>query len=203
MIEKNVLTDFNKKISEPVIDSTAYIHPFAAVIGNVTIGNNVFVAPMAVIRGDEGQPIYIGADSNVQDGVVIHALETESHGKVIEKNLCEAGGKKYAVYAGNRVSVAHQAQIHGPAVILDDTFIGMKSFIFRSYISEQCVIEPAAVIMNVTIPRHRYVTAGSVIKTQKQADDLPSITDDYAFKDLNKNVVFVNTSLTRAYLLSR
>jgi len=34
------------------------------------------VSPMASIRGDEGMPVYIGNDSNVQDGVVIHGLET-------------------------------------------------------------------------------------------------------------------------------
>jgi carbonic anhydrase/acetyltransferase-like protein (isoleucine patch superfamily) len=52
MIEKNVKTDFSSKISEPVIDAGTYIHPLAAVIGNVILGNNVMVAPTACVRGD-------------------------------------------------------------------------------------------------------------------------------------------------------
>ena len=83
MIEKNVQTDFCSKVSEPVIDPTTYVHPLASVIGNVTLGKNIMVSPTAAIRGDEGQPIFIGDDSNVQDGVVLHGLETEMNGKPV------------------------------------------------------------------------------------------------------------------------
>ena len=57
MIGKNVKTDFSSKVCDPVIDPTAYVHPLGAVIGNVIIGKNVFVAPFAAVRGDEGQPL--------------------------------------------------------------------------------------------------------------------------------------------------
>jgi carbonic anhydrase/acetyltransferase-like protein (isoleucine patch superfamily) len=85
MIEKNVKTDFSAKVSEPVIGAGTFVHPLAAVIGNVILGNNVMVAPTACVRGDEGQPLYVGNETNVQDGVVIHALETELDGKSVEK----------------------------------------------------------------------------------------------------------------------
>ena len=200
MIEKNVVTDFSARITEPVIDPTTYVHPLAAVIGNVILGKHIMVSPMASIRGDEGQPLYIGDHSNVQDGVVIHALETELDGKPVEKNLCEVSGRKYAVYVGNRVSLAHQVQIHGPAVVMDDTFVGMKTLVFRSSVGKQCVIEPGVILMGVSVPDGRYVPAGSVIKTQEQADHLPVITDDYPMKTLNKGVVHVNTALAKGYL---
>lgn len=200
MIEKNVMTDFSAKISEPVIDHTTYVHPLAAVIGNVILGKHIMVSPAASIRGDEGQPLYIGDNSNVQDGVVIHALETEMEGKPVEKNLYEVSGKKYAVYVGNRVSLAHQVQIHGPAVVMDDTFVGMKSLVFRSRVGTGCVLEPGVILMGVTVPDGRYVPAGSVIKTQEQADQLPVITDGYPMKTLNKGVVHVNTALAKGYL---
>ena len=200
MIEKNVLTDFCAKVSEPVIDSTTYVHPLAAVIGNVILGKHIMVSPMASVRGDEGQPLSIGDHSNVQDGVVIHALETELDGKPVEKNLYEVNGRKYAVYVGTRVSLAHQVQIHGPAVVMDETFVGMKSLVFKSFVGKQCVIEPGVILLGVTVPDGRYVPAGSVIRTQEQADQLPVITDDYPFKTLNKGVVHVNTALAREYL---
>lgn len=200
MIEKNVMTDFSSTVSEPVIDPSTYVHPLAAVIGNVTLGKNIMVSPMASIRGDEGQPLHVGDNSNVQDGVVIHALETEMNGKPVEANIYEVNGKKYAVYIGQRVSLAHQVQVHGPAVIQDETFVGMKVLVFKSYVGKQCVIEPGAILMGVTIPDHRYVPAGSVINKQEDADSLPAITEDYPMKSLNKSVVHVNTSLAKGYL---
>ncbi|TFG83094.1 MAG: carbonic anhydrase [Spirochaetales bacterium] len=200
MIGKNVTSDFSARVSEPVIDPSSYVHPLAAVIGNVLLGKNIMVAPTASVRGDEGQPIYVGDDSNVQDGVVIHALETEVDGKPVEKNLYEVSGKKYAVYVGSRVSLAHQAQIHGPAVVMDDTFVGMKVLVFKSFVGRNCVIEPAVVLMGVNVADGRYVPVGSVIKTQLEADMLPSITPDYPLKDMNKGVVHVNKALAKGYL---
>jgi carbonic anhydrase len=200
MIEKNVKTDFCAKVSAPSIGLGTFVHPLAAVIGNVILGNNVMVAPTACVRGDEGQPLHVGDDSNVQDGVVIHALETELDGKTVEKNLLEVNGKKYAVYVGNRVSLAHQVQIHGPAAVMDDTFVGMKVLVFKSFVGKNCVIEPGVVLMGVKVADGRYVPVGSVIKTQAEADALPMITADYPLKDMNKGVLHVNKALARGYL---
>jgi len=203
MIEKNVKTDFSSKISEPVIGAGTFVHPLAAVIGNVILGNNVMVAPTACVRGDEGQPLHVGDDSNVQDGVVIHALETELDGKPVEKNLMEVEGQKYAVYIGKRISLAHQVQIHGPAVVMDDTFVGMKVLVFKSFVGRNCVIEPGAILMGVKVADGRYVPAGSIVKTQAEADALPVITADYPMKEMNKGVLHVNKALAKGYLASK
>jgi carbonic anhydrase/acetyltransferase-like protein (isoleucine patch superfamily) len=200
MIGKNVTADFSAKVTEPDIDPSTYVHPLASVIGNVYLGKNIMVSPTASIRGDEGQPLFVGDDSNVQDGVVIHALETEMNGIPVAKNLCEVDGCKYAVYVGKRVSLAHQAQIHGPAVVLDDTFVGMKSLVFKSAVGRHCVLEPGVILMGVRVADHRYVPAGSVVKTQADADALPEITDEYPLKALNRGVVHVNRTLARGYL---
>ena len=202
MIGKNVLTDFNTRVSEPEIDPSTFVHPLASVIGRVILGKNIMVSPMASLRGDEGQPLFIGDDSNVQDGVIIHALETELNGKQVEQNLYTVNGEKYAVYIGERVSLAHQVQIHGPAVVHDDTFVGMKSLVLKSLVGHGCVIEPGSLLMGVTVSDHRYIPAGSVIKTQKDADNLPEITKDYPMKDMNRGVIHVNVSLAKGYLAS-
>lgn len=200
-IRPNVAGSFNPTIERPVIDHEAYIDPMASVIGNVEIGSMVYVAPFASIRGDEGQGIYIGENTNVQDGVVIHALETLDNGEVIEKNLAEYGGKKYAVYIGNNISLAHQSQIHGPASVDDGTFIGMQALIFKARVGKNVVVEPGARLLNgVVVADGRYVPAGLVVSTQEQADKLPQITDDYPLKDLNKGVLHVNEQLAEGYL---
>ena len=193
MIHKNISGH------QPVIETSAYVHPLAAVIGNVFIGKRVMVSPCASVRGDEGQPLFIGDESNVQDGVVIHALETDHEGKEIEQNLVEWDEKKYAVYIGIRVSLAHQAHIHGPAFVGDYTFVGMKSLVFKSRVGTHCVIEPGCIILGVSIASGRYVPAGTTLKDQAAADNLPLITDDYTFKSINKEVVRVNTGLADGY----
>ncbi len=199
IIHKNVITDFSPEAVDPVIDATAYVHPLGAVIGNVIIGRRVLVSPFASVRGDEGQPLHVGDDSNVQDGVIIHALETFHQGKPKESNMVEVGGKKYAVHVGSRVSLAHQVQIHGPASVGDDTFVGMQSLVFRSKIGTGCVIEPGCIIMGVTVPSCRYVPAGTTLKEQSKADSLPAIDDSYPLKELNAGVVHVNTRLAVEY----
>lgn len=199
MVHTNVHTDFNPTVEFPTIDASAYVHPQASVIGNVTIGKRVLIAPQAAVRGDEGQPIFIGDESNVQDGVVLHALETESHGKAVEKNLMEVGGKKYAVYIGQRVSLAHQSQVHGPAVVEDDTFVGMQALVFKARVGKNCVLEPRALLMGVTLAAGRYVPAGTVLTKQADADTMPEITDDYPFKTINQGVLHVNTKLANGY----
>jgi carbonic anhydrase/acetyltransferase-like protein (isoleucine patch superfamily) len=199
-VRANVAASFNSEINSPQVDATAYIHPMASVIGNVIIGERVFVAPVASIRGDEGQPIYIGNESNVQDGVVLHALETEKDGEAIEKNLIPVEDKKYAVYVGNQVSLAHQSQVHGPAKIGDGTFIGMQALVFKAQVGKNCVIEPGAKVLGgVKIADGRYVPAGTVVNTQEAADKLPEIIDTYPFKNLNKSVIEVNTQLADGY----
>lgn len=196
------INSFTSKVSRPNLDkATDYIHPTASIIGNVEIGHKVFVAPNASIRGDEGTPLHIGNQTNVQDGVVIHALETEEAGHPVPEHLLEEhrNHKRYAVYIGDRVSLAHQSQVHGPAIIEDDTFVGMQALVFNSIVDEKCVLEPGAKIIGVHVPPHRYVKAGEVISSQIKADQLPEINASYKFKDINKAVVNVNTQLAVTY----
>jgi len=199
MIHKNVITDFSSEVWEPQIDGSAFVHPLAAVIGGVIIGRRVMVSPGASVRGDEGRPLFIGNESNVQDGVVIHALETEQNGIAIEGNRVAVAGRKYAVHIGERVSLAHQCQIHGPALIGSDTFVGMKSLVLMARVGSGCVIEPCCLVMGVTIADGRYVPAGTVLTKQRDADSLPAITADYALKEINRSVVHVNVSLADGY----
>lgn len=195
----NVKTSFNHHIVYPEIHPTAYVHPLGAAIGNIYLGKRVMVAPCASVRGDEGSPIYVGDYSNVQDGCVIHALETFDGSHEVNKNLYEVNGKKYAVYIGKNVSMAHQSQVHGPAVVGNNVFVGMQALVFRSVIGSGCVIEPGAKIVGVKVPDGRYVPMGAVVNKQEEADKLPMITDTYVFKNLNKGVVHVNTQLADGF----
>ena len=189
-IMPNPVTSFTPNRYMPLLMPNDAIHPQASVIGDVIIGRDVNIAPFASVRGDEGTPIYIGEGSNVQDGVVIHGLK---HGRV------NHDGQEYSVYVGKDVSLAHQSQVHGPAKIGDNVFVGMQSFVYKSEIGNNVVIEPAAKVIGVKVADNRYVPAGEVIKTQEQADKLPVITPEYANKDMNHEVVEVNKELAYSY----
>lgn len=189
-IMPNPITSFTPQRIIPLVANGSAIHPQASIIGNVIISPEVNVAPFASIRGDEGTPIYIGRGTNVQDGVVIHGLKD---GRVTHNNA------EYSVYVGNNTSLAHQAQVHGPAKIGNNVFAGMQSFIYKSEIGDNVVIEPTAKVIGVKVASDRYVPAGEIIKTQEQADKLPVIDQNYANKDLNHEVVEVNKELAYSY----
>jgi carbonic anhydrase/acetyltransferase-like protein (isoleucine patch superfamily) len=195
----NVLTTFNPDVNIPKFTASSFVDPMASVIGDVELGGEVFVAPFASIRGDEGQPISVGDESNVQDGVVIHALETLVHGQPMPGRTYEVNGRQYAVYIGKRVSLAHQSQVHGPARVDDDVFVGMQALVFKSWIGRGSVIEPGAKVIGVIVPPGRYVPAGTVLTDQKLADKLPEITEAYPFAGLNEAVVHVNTIFAEQY----
>ncbi|MCD4703536.1 MAG: carbonic anhydrase [Methanosarcinaceae archaeon] len=200
-ITANPITSWNRTPIYPIIDNTAYIHPYATVIGEVKIGSDVMVCPHASIRADEGTPIHIGEQSNVQDGVVLHGLETlDPVGKEIAPNNVEFGEGHYSIYIGERVSLAHQSQIHGPALIGDDTFVGMQAFVFKARVSDRCVLEPGSRIIGVDIPPGRYVSAGAVVTSQEEADMLPEVHPEYPYRNTNEAVVKVNIELARGYM---
>jgi carbonic anhydrase len=198
-IHSNVRATFNPTETSPDIHWSAYIHPLAAVIGNVHLGKKVMVAPAASVRGDEGQPIWVGDEVNIQDCVVLHALETEVEGKLVPEAVVEVDGQYYGVHIANRVSLAHQCQVHGPASIGEESFIGMQALVFKATVGKHCVVEPKALVMGVKVADGRYVPAGAIITTQSQADNLPFITAEYPLRRLNSAVVHVNTQLATGY----
>lgn len=195
----NVCTTFNQYLAIPEVDPTAYVHPLASVIGKISIGKRVMVSPCASIRGDEGSPICIDDFANIQDCCVVHALETQEGGKDVENNNYLYNGQKYAVYIGKDTSMAHQSQVHGPAIVGNNVFVGMQALVFKSRIGDNVVIEPGAKVVGVEVAANHYVPMGMIVKTQEDADLLPEITDDYAFKNLNSGVVHVNIQLADGY----
>ncbi|RXT05250.1 carbonic anhydrase [Ammoniphilus sp. CFH 90114] len=198
-IQENTETTFNLNKDYPTIHPSSYIHPHASVIGQVHIGQTVFIAPFVSIRGDEGLKIHIGNRSNVQDGVVVHGLKNFEYGGNIGQNSVFVDDEPYSVHIGERVTLAHQSQVHGPTRVEQDVFIGMQALVFNSYIEEGAVLEPGCRVIDVTIPKNRYVSAGRIITNQAEADRLPEITPDYRYYNFNQRVTDVNQELASGY----
>ncbi|MDJ1182394.1 ribulose bisphosphate carboxylase small subunit [Roseofilum casamattae] len=182
-------TPWSQNLAEPQVDTTAFVHSFSNIIGDVSIGANVLIAPGTSIRADEGFPFHIGDRTNVQDGVVIHGLE---EGRAIGDD-----GKEYSVWIGNNASITHMALIHGPAYVGDDCFIGFRSTVFNARIGKGCIVMMHTLIQDVEIPPGKYVPSGSIITNQQQADRLPDVQEsDVAFA---RHVVGVNEALRAGY----
>lgn len=103
------------------IDDKAWVAPSASVIGNVKLSSGSSVWFNAVIRGDNDR-ILIGANSNVQDGAVLHA---------------DPG---IPLTVGRGVTVGHKAMLHG-CEIGDYSLIGMNAVVLnRARIGHHCLI---------------------------------------------------------------
>jgi carbonic anhydrase/acetyltransferase-like protein (isoleucine patch superfamily) len=125
-----------------MIHSTAFIAPTACVMGAVTLEAESSVWYQAVLRGDLG-PIVIGAQSNIQDGAVVH---------VDEGAPCTIG---------RRVGVGHRVILHG-CIVEDDCLIAMGSVLLNqvrigtgsvvaagAVVPEGMVVPPGSLVMGV------------------------------------------------------
>lgn len=105
----------------PVVDPSSFVHPTAAVTGNVIIGKDVYIGPGAALRGDWGG-IIIENGCNVQENCVIHMFPG------------------ITVILREGAHIGHGAIIHG-AVIGRNSLIGMNSVIMDNVeIGEECIV---------------------------------------------------------------
>jgi carbonic anhydrase/acetyltransferase-like protein (isoleucine patch superfamily) len=119
-----------------------FIHPDAIVIGDVVLGEKASIWPLAVIRADNDR-IRIDAESNVQDGAVLHA---------------DPG---FPCIIGKRVTIGHRAIVHG-ATVEDECLIGMGAVVLNgavigagslvgagAVVKEGMIVPPGSVVLGV------------------------------------------------------
>jgi len=156
----------------PVLDKSpswgenCFIAPNATIVGDVVMGNNCSVWFNAVIRGDVNS-ISIGNDSNIQDGAVIHATY-----------------QKASTSIGNRVSVGHNAIVHG-CTLKDHVLVGMGAIVMDDVVVEEyCIIAAGSVVLERTICESGFLYAGTPAKkikpvTEEQRALLNKLPDNY------------------------
>ena len=139
----------------PIFGSNCFLADNAVVVGEVTMGNNCTVWFNAVLRGDV-HSISIGDDTNIQDGAIVHCTY-----------------QKAKTTIGNKVSVAHNAIIHG-CTIEDNVLIGMGAIVMDdAVIGSGSVIAAGAIVLPGT-----KVEAGSIyagIPAKKVKDTGPEM----------------------------
>lgn len=137
---------------KPVVHKTAFIHPQAALTGNVIIGENVYIGPGAAIRGDWGK-IVIKDGANVQENCTIHMFPG------ITVTLEEGA------------HIGHGAIIHG-AHVGKNCLVGMNAVVMDHVnIGNECIIGALAFLKEgMEIPK-RKVVVGNPAKIVKDVSD--------------------------------
>lgn len=143
---------FEFKGFKPVIHERAFIHPLAAVTGNVIIGKDVYVGPGAAIRGDWGG-IIIEDGCNVQENCTLHMFP----------------GVTMTLHKG--AHIGHGAIIHG-ANIGENVLIGMNAVIMDHVeIGKESIIGALCFVKANEVIPERSLVVGNPGKVIKQVSD--------------------------------
>ncbi len=143
---------YSYKGYKPVIHESAYIHPLAAVTGNVIIGKDVYIGPGAAIRGDWGK-IIIEDGCNVQENCTIHMFPGVT--VVLEEGA----------------HVGHGAIIHG-SHLGKNCLVGMNAVVMDNVkIGAGCIVGALAFIKEGTEIPDRKVVVGNPAKIVKDVSD--------------------------------
>ncbi|MBI3790421.1 MAG: transferase hexapeptide repeat family protein [Gemmatimonadetes bacterium] len=148
----------------PVVHESAFVHPLAAVIGNVTIGRDVYIGPGAAIRGDIGG-IVIMDGANVQENCTVHTfpgtvtvLEERAH--------IGHGAVIHGAHIGRNALVGMNAVVMDHAVVGDECIIGALTFVpGKMEIPARKVVvgNPARIVKDVSDEMLTWKTEGTAL----------------------------------------
>lgn len=136
----------------PVVHASAYVHPQAAVTGNVVIGRDVYIGPGAALRGDWGE-IVIKDGCNVQENCVVHMFP----------------GTKVTLHPG--AHIGHGAIIHG-ATIGSNCLVGMNAVLMDDVeLGEGCIVGALSFVPEGSKWEARKVIVGNPARVVKDVSD--------------------------------
>ena len=142
----------------PVIDSSAFVHPEAVIIGDVRVGPESSVWPTAVLRGDHGR-IVVGSQTSIQDGTVIHCTAD------LDTSI------------GNRCVVGHNAHLEG-CTVADDSLVGSGSVLLhRVIVGPGSLVGAGAVVAPGTIVPPTARALGVPAKVTENVVDVADFAD--------------------------
>jgi carbonic anhydrase/acetyltransferase-like protein (isoleucine patch superfamily) len=137
---------------QPSIASSAFVDDSAVIIGDVVIGEDSSIWPLAVIRGDVNS-IRIGARTSIQDGSVIHATHDGPF---------TPGGASTAV--GNDVTVGHKVILHA-CTIHDRVLVGMGVIVMdKAVVESDVIIGAGSLVPPGKVLQSGYLYVGSPVR---------------------------------------
>lgn len=173
---------------KPVVHKSSFIHPLAAVTGNVVIGKNCYIGPGAAIRGDWGQVI-IEDGCNVQENCTIHMFPGIT---VLLKEAAHIGHGAiiHGAIIGKNCLVGMNAVIMDNAELGDESIVGALSFIKEGEkIPARSLVvgNPAKIIKKVSDEMINWKTEGTKLYQQLPKDCHKSLKSCKPIKKVKKN----------------
>ncbi|MDW5378548.1 gamma carbonic anhydrase family protein [Halomonas sp. HP20-15] len=143
----------------PQLGDRVYIDPACVVLGDVALGDDCSVWPMAVIRGDMHR-IRIGARTSVQDGSVLHITHASDF---------NPGGHPLTI--GDDVTIGHKAILHG-CTVGDRVLVGMSATVMDgAVVEDEVIIAAGAVVTPGKRLESGHVYAGNPAKPLRPLKD--------------------------------
>ncbi len=165
----NMIYEFKGYI--PVVHESSFVHPLAAVTGNVIIGKDCYIGPGAAIRGDWGE-IILEDGVNVQENCTVHMFPGKS---IVLKESAHIGHGAiiHGANIGRNVLVGMNTVIMDDAEIGDESIIGAMAFVkAKTVIPKRSLVvgNPAKVIKQVSDEMIAWKTKGTQLYQQLPAD---------------------------------
>jgi len=155
------MTIRNFETHVPQLQQNVFVDKTALVSGQVSIGENSSIWPMAVLRGDI-QTINIGKRSNIQDGAVLHVTHASDY---------SSDAKGFPLQIGDDVTIGHNAVLHG-CTIQSRSLIGMGAIVLDGAVVESEVIVGAgSLVPPYKILESGYLWLGSPVKKVRALKD--------------------------------
>jgi carbonic anhydrase/acetyltransferase-like protein (isoleucine patch superfamily) len=172
----------------PVVHPSSFIHPLAAVTGNVIIGKDVYVGPGAAIRGDWGG-VVIKDGCNVQENCTIHMFPGVV--VILEENAhIGHGAIIHGAHIGSDVLIGMNAVIMDEADIGAGSIVGALSFVAAKAVFEErslIVGNPAKCIKQVSDEMHEWKKKGTLLYQTLPGDCQNSLRETMALNEIPEN----------------
>ncbi|MFK8014302.1 MAG: gamma carbonic anhydrase family protein [Gammaproteobacteria bacterium] len=139
----------------PVLGERVFVDPSSVVIGDVTLGDDVSIWPMAVVRGDVNY-IRVGARTNVQDGSVFHVAHAGEF------------GPGAPLIVGEDVTVGHKAVLHA-CTVGDRCLIGINAVVMdHAVVEDDVLLAAGSLVTPRKVLRAGWLYAGSPAKAMRE-----------------------------------
>jgi phenylacetic acid degradation protein len=171
----------------PVVHETSFVHPLAAVTGNVIIGKNCYIGPGAAIRGDWGE-IILEDGVNVQENCTVHMFPGKSI-VLKEGSHIGHGAVIHGANLGRNCLVGMNSVIMDDAEIGDECIVGAMSFVKAEaiFLKRKLIVgNPATAIKDVSDDMIAWKSAGTALYQQLPSDCHESLKEVAPLREVPK-----------------
>ncbi|MBR9913873.1 MAG: transferase hexapeptide repeat family protein [Algicola sp.] len=173
----------------PVVHESSFVHPLAAVTGNVIIGKNCYIGPGAAIRGDWGQ-IILEDGVNVQENCTVHMFPGKS---IVLKESAHVGHGAiiHGANLGRNCLIGMNAVIMDDADIGDEAIVGAMAFVkAETKIPKRSLVvgNPSKIIKEVSDEMIAWKTKGTSLYQQLPAECHESLKEVEPLREVPKEL---------------